>query len=411
MVGNKVTGKRAVLRNFFRPFVQAKVDYHLPFLAASRSLLNGVQVEINKCLRIITGCLQSTSVPALHVEAGVVPQFWRARGLLVKLVCRCLGRGQEDLVGKLLRDYMTLGNGALQVLGIGGLGASLARSPPFGRFHIRTADPRIAPWVWGHGLGEESWSVGASTVWERGDSVLRVYSDASFDGKTWAGGAGVAIPQLKLTYAWRLEAVPSSFTAELVAISLALDVAMDLGVNRFVVLSDSQAAVRFLQSSIRLLEFGHPVALEVGLKLFQARRTGILVSLGWVPGHQGILGNEEADDMARRACFGEVCQVVSVPCSARHLLPVVRAWELECWGGEWAEEQRGRDLFALHPSVSCPRDLDKMTRRDSALLSRLRTGHVGLVPRVFDWHWNLLPSVGVGSHVRRSSTYSWIART
>ena len=404
MVGRAVTYKRSILRNFFRSFIQSRADYHLPFLAGSRSMLNRVQVEVNKCLRIITGCLQSTSVPALQVEAGVTPLFLRAQGLLVRLTWRCLGRGESDLVGKILKDYLTLGPTALRALGTGGLGASLVRGPPFHRFQVCVPVSSMAPWVWATELVEAIQPVSCQSGWQRarvkgvGTDALHVFCDASFDHATWHGGVGVAVPDLKLEYAWKLAAVPSAVLAELVAISLAIDTGIDLRVEQLTILSDSQVAIKFLAECLGHLVFSYPIALEIGLKLFRARQCGVVISVEWVPGHAGVFGNEEADRLARAACYSLAgnWEEVTVPYAVAQLKSVVSAWEKGKWGEEWCGGEKGRDLFELHPSVSCPRELDLLPRRDAVLLSRLRTGHIGLVGQVFDLALQPTPSCRCG---------------
>ena len=50
----------------------------------------------------------------------------------------------------------------------------------------------------------------------------------------------------------------------------------------------------------------------------------------------------------------------------------------------WIGDDKGRDLFCLHPSVARPVGLDSFAKRDASLLSRLRTGHVWLNSKAFE---------------------------
>jgi hypothetical protein len=124
------------------------------------------------------------------------------------------------------------------------------------------------------------------------------------------------------------------------------------------------------------------------LKLFSAREAGVSVIIEWVPGHLDLVGNMQADELARDGYFGvsKGTRVgeISVPCVASDLNAVLWAMTLSDWDTEWCGEVNGHDLFTLHPSVGRPLDLDLLPRRDAALLSRLRTGHTLLPGHAFD---------------------------
>jgi len=377
--GDPYMGKRSVLRNFFLCYVQAKCDFHLPFLCQSAVALRTLQVVVNGCLRLLTGCLRSTSIAALHVEAGCTPLEWRARGLLLRLVLRCLGRGRGDLVGDILLDYCGLGMREWRGLGSAGLGVQMYKATVLPGFHLRLPWIPVAPWVLGNTL--------AGCVQEEfvGDG-LQIYCDASFQPGLWKGGVGVSVPALKLGYAWRLPAVPSVFISELVAISLACDVGGTLGAREIVVLSDSLAGVRFLSAKFARGDFTHPLVCSIGLRVAEALRSGTYVTISWVRGHTGIVGNETADQLARGNWAGLASRVneVAVFVSAKDLGPVVKSIVEEWWEDSWIGDDKGRDLFSLHPSVARPVGLDSFAKRDASLLSRLRTGHVWLNSKAFE---------------------------
>jgi len=370
LMGNKLLCKRRVLLTVYKAFIQARIDFHLPFLCGVREILRKVQVEVNKCLRMITGCLWTTAVPALHVEAGIQPQFWRARDLLLRLVVRGIGRGPQDLVGAILLDYASLSSALLQGLGVMGTGVSMLRAPELRGFQASPVEELVCPWVW-KPLLAGSVDVGLSDT----QPHLNIFCDASFNVRSWSGGVGVAVPDWKLAYAWQVRSVPSIFIAELLAISVAVDIGMDLGVCSFSVFSDSLAAVRFLSMGFSQMATAEPILLEVGAKLSAACRAGVLVQIGWVKGHSGVTGNELADELARAGAH-DGRNLLVAQYSARDLRPVVASVIGAGWEREWLQETKGRDLFVIHPSVSRPRELDHFSVRDAAVISRLRTGHV-----------------------------------
>jgi len=343
-------------------------------------VLHSIQVEVNKCLRMVSGCMASTSVPALHIELGLMPQSWRAKDRILKLVLRSLGRGPTDLVGTILWDYLGLGPLALAELGVAGKGVALLRESCLVSFTLRPVASTMGPWVWGKGLA----GVVEEQTMRHFRPSLQIFTDASFAAESWTAGVGVVVPEWKLRYSWRVPVAPSAFLVELVAISVAIDLGLSFGVEDFVILSDSLAGIRLLGSSFRSMRFDSPVVLEVALKVSRAVQEGTGVKISWVRGHAGVWGNEAADECAKLALASGEGGQITVPYSARDLAPVVSAFTRSGWEREWMGEDRGRDLFLVHPSVHRPRELDRLPQRDAALLSRLRTGHVLLPGHAYE---------------------------
>ena len=185
LAGDPLTAKRSVMRGIFRSFVQSRLDYHLPFLCSQVGTLRAVQVSVNECLRVISGCVFSTSIPALHVELGCLPQAWRARFLLLRTAVRCVGRGRGDVVGRIILDYCTLGPLARSALGSAGYAAQMFLDAEMHRFCLCTVSPPVAPWVWGPALAGCVADGGANE-----ELGLPIYCDASFSADHFSGGVG-----------------------------------------------------------------------------------------------------------------------------------------------------------------------------------------------------------------------------
>lgn len=133
--------------------------------------------------------------------------------------------------------------------------------------------------------------------------TMGIYTDASV-GKRLVGVAVVARLGFQ-TRVFRKEAIGwtstcSILAAELAAIAMALEFARTCGQNQVTVFSDSSEALRAIQSGNasgskrKIVQW----ILEGIAELHRVRKD---VWFRWVPAHEGVVGNEEADEAAKEA--------------------------------------------------------------------------------------------------------------
>lgn len=388
--------KRGVLLKFYRIFIRSVVDFHLPFLVGSKVPLHSVQVAVNDCLRVVTGCLVSTPVQALWVEAGEMPIHLRAQELLVALCLRAIGRGKNDLVAAILADYCLLGPLARNELGSAGRGMAFILASDISRFPAPSVTTPPSPWVWCTSTIYRCilFSRPPSSLW----SGVEIFCDASFHHGSWEGGIGICIPELRIHISRFLPKTPSAFVSELAAISVALDIILDMNLKVSRIYSDSASALQFLHRCFRKMTLVSPLAIEIGWKLFSVFNLDLSVSLCWVPGHAGIFGNELADDLADVG-FQSRENPVSIPLVARDLRPVLRSWSSALWLTEWVAAPLGRRLFSIHPTVSQPVTLNSLALSSASVLSHLRTGHSFLNDHMYRLGWSQSPLCRCGKAV------------
>ena len=135
---------------------------------------------------------------------------------------------------------------------------------------------------------------------------IPVYTDGS---KTVTGvGFAVVFPSFNRSAA--LSPVSSVFTAELSAIIFTLQTIFTLPVNSFTIFTDSRSVLSALGSFTSL---ANPLVLSAVEWLFLLRQRGYNIGFCWVPGHVGVRGNEQADQLARGAVTSDPRQS-PVPC-------------------------------------------------------------------------------------------------
>ncbi|GFX94821.1 uncharacterized protein TNCV_2378941 [Trichonephila clavipes] len=115
------------------------------------------------------------------------------------------------------------------------------------------------------------------------------------DGSKTAPHVGCGVVFNNTILSFTLHNSMSVFSAELTAILVALQHILISNHRHFCVYTDSMSA---LESLHFLTEHRHPTVIEILILLRKLERKGFDIIFSWVPGHVGILGNEQADTSA-----------------------------------------------------------------------------------------------------------------
>ena len=192
--------------------------------------------------------------------------------------------------------------------------------------------------------------------------------------------------------------VASVYSAELTAISMALDTAikeapppLPIGIpsqiSKLTIFSDSQAAIQAVAKpggkSGQTLRWGIWVRARI------ARRKGVSTTLHWVEAHVGVPGNERADLLAKQATGWRAKDDDSglrAPLTERAALYIsaARRGEREvakqAWQRAWSAGGTGGALRRILPDIG-KRSLDLYkgtTKALSAIIVQMRTGKIAL---------------------------------
>ncbi|XP_071575663.1 uncharacterized protein [Temnothorax nylanderi] len=118
-------------------------------------------------------------------------------------------------------------------------------------------------------------------------------------------GSSVWVPQAKILLKYKLNVLSSSFTAECLAISKAIDLMWSQSWNFINVCTDSLSAIQALGNENHDYKLS-PLIPDLKMKLSLAACENRHIKFSWCPSHKGIQGNEVADRAAKEAAINGV---------------------------------------------------------------------------------------------------------
>lgn len=128
-------------------------------------------------------------------------------------------------------------------------------------------------------------------------ATTHIFTDGSATSE--CSSSGIFIPSAGKALSYRLERPTSSTSAELHGIKEAIRYILRQPSTQWTIFCDSKAALQTLQRASCFSLHEH-AQREVKYLHHLAFVSGHRVTLQWLPGHCGILGNQKADEAARR---------------------------------------------------------------------------------------------------------------
>ena len=135
--------------------------------------------------------------------------------------------------------------------------------------------------------------------------------------------------------------------------------------------SDSKSALQ----AIDKFYSDHPLVQKIQESIFRSSTQGVTISLCWVPGHVGILGNSLADEVAKAG--SEARESVYNEISASDFKSVLHSKIIEMWQQEWDKlvNSNATPFTEIQPLVNKNWYISGLTRMEFLKFTRLRLGH------------------------------------
>jgi RNase H len=148
----------------------------------------------------------------------------------------------------------------------------------------------------------------------------------------------------------RLQSHASVFTDEIMGIQTAFNYVSENPLGEYIILTDSLSSLMVLES-IKISCNTLPCILQCKQIYYDLQNSGHDITLSWVLAHAGILGNEIADEMAKKACFSE--NLSNDPTLPNEIKKLAKQKMKQNWKFKW-ENSGDKERYAnsIFPAVS-----------------------------------------------------------
>ena len=152
--------------------------------------------------------------------------------------------------------------------------------------------------------------------------------------------------------------------------------------RQFTILSDSQAALKALSRPHQ--QSGQAIIRQIIQTTLQASKRGITIQTLWVPGHEGITGNEYAHQLAQKATDAgstapENLQKTRLKSAALRLgKQRIKTQWLEQFEKGNRKGRHARQVDKALPRRHTLKLYGRLSKSNSSILAQLRTGHIKL---------------------------------
>ena len=203
--------------------------------------------------------------------------------------------------------------------------------------------------------------------WESLKKMYKNYHIIYTNGFSGTRGTGSSFLCNEMQCSWTLVEQASARTAEAWAVAQALNFCPYGGHDSYLVATSALDLILEIDKA----SYKNPLAITILDKLSYLQSESISVVFVWVPAHVGIVANEKAHEIARKAAYQ--CNPDTEILARNDLKVYARNYIQRQWLNAWNDNNNWlsaikRDIKVWQPQI-------KLNRQDRTKIERLRLGH------------------------------------
>ena len=382
-------GDTKTLLNLYKSLILSKLDYACQIYGSARpsylKMLNPIQ---NQGLRLAMGAFRTSPETSLHIEAHVLPLELRRKQLTLQYATKISSTPKNpvhECIFNTPKEIIRITNEKQKAIKPIGL-RILPELTQLDFNHELTKNikiPKIPNWELNDTKVDLSLTnllkqtTPESTYIKEFNKLtntkytdhIQIYTDGSKSDNS-VGSASVPMIFDLDEESKRLPTDASIFTAEAVALEMALKTIQTSEASKFVIFSDSLSCLLALKNYNTL----DPRIVKLKTLAHSLTSTGKSVTFAWIPSHVGLDGNEMADELAKQSLTSEEISDIKLPHS--DYKPKIKQFIFSEWDDNWSMETSNK-LHKIQPKLK-KQIRPQLSRRDSVILTRLRIGHSAL---------------------------------
>ncbi|XP_051170050.1 uncharacterized protein LOC127287259 [Leptopilina boulardi] len=304
----------------YRGLVRAHLEWGAPlFMCASQTNLKILDKIQYSALSVVLGYMITTPISVLLSECDKPPLYLRRLMLTDRFLLRCAAWRANPLIFKLQLLYersltkkfrnfnfvkLSLFSSYIRIRGLLG---KLEKSKKVlyydynwdeisQKIHI---DIHSGLTLKGQHNSEQL--LNDFLISEFNDSTA-IFTDGAHDERKKSSGAAFFIPEHNFRYGIRINGIKSPISTEMTAIASSLKHIAASEISKAIIITDSRSALQGIQDVFRT-KSTHPLILKIIKMVYSILELGKVIGLLWVPSHSGIMGNLEADRLAKLSMY------------------------------------------------------------------------------------------------------------
>ena len=198
---------------------------------------------------------------------------------------------------------------------------------------------------------------------------MPVYTDGSKSDNYVSSSAVFPVDIFKVN----LPVHTSIFTAEAVALKLAVQHIQRDAIQRSVIYSDSLSCLQVLQNK----NLENPIIREIVQIITYLEEVGSKIEFCWIPGHVGIKGNEKADKIAKEHI---VHNIYGIKTPYSDFRPCISNYVNSLFQAKW-DVCNNNKLHEINGTFLSSLKIYSNNRKEDVILTRLRIGHTRLTQK------------------------------